>query len=315
MLKSEMDRKMVVARVLPSVKHISQKKFLSFYRYFVFRTYKKNDIVYKQGDIADSLYIIQHGKCSIIKNNRHILIIGQNDFVGLEAIDNDSCIKTNSDIKIKRELIKYGYSVICHENSTILQVKLSSLGDHFYQIKSYINQLKNSKENIISKYYKMSEQCSFHKYQYLSYLNKKSKNLSNDVDDHNMNNKIDEKIIKDIFQLSKKMNSSHNIVIMNKCHMKSNIIKQGISKSNHQRCFSDLIINTNKTPKSNIANLFKSISNKNKSRNNKKKLILLDKLYGNTNDYKPNLSKNNNDNNIINYKFNTGSYTLPFVSL
>lgn len=299
MLKSEMDRKTLVSTILPSVKHISQKKFLSFYQYFVFRIFKRNDLIFNQGDIADSIYLIQYGKCRLIKNNRHILTMGQNDFVGLEAIDNNPFIEVN-ELNNKNDLVKYGYSLYCHENCSILQIKLSALGDQYYQIKFNMNQLRKTKEDIISKYNEINEHCSFHHYKYLSYLNKQNRNGFSTP-------------LSAFEELRNKKNKSQNTVLIKKIEIKPNIIQQGTLKSNynHNLMLSEQIIQANSSLKSNIPKFFNSL-NKNQSRNIENKNVLLDKLYGNTNDYNTPVF---NKHKIASYKFDTGTCSLPLLTL
>jgi len=68
------------------------------------RVYKKDEYVFKQGDIGDKFYIIIDGECDVSISDRHIVTLKKGDFFGELAIINNkprsACIKAKSDLKL-----------------------------------------------------------------------------------------------------------------------------------------------------------------------------------------------------------------------
>ena len=85
-VKSENERKIIIMNIIPCFKNITNEKFLLYYKDFLLEKVNKQNYIYKEGSIADSLYFILQGRSRYAKNGINLMYIGINDLVGYESI-------------------------------------------------------------------------------------------------------------------------------------------------------------------------------------------------------------------------------------
>lgn len=137
---------------------------------FLFKTmtkcfYNKNEIVYKEGDIADKIYLIYEGEFAVRKNEGHgegdigknltktIIHLSKGEFIGLETIKNFE----HSDEKDLYNF-KYETTLISNKDFNILFCLKTEMIKNFYkkEVKKFFLNLYNSRSNIIKNFYAKS---------------------------------------------------------------------------------------------------------------------------------------------------------------
>lgn len=137
---------------------------------FLFKTmtkcfFNKNEIVYKEGDNADKIYLIYEGEFSVRKNEGHgegdigknltktIIHLSKGEFVGLETIK-------NFDHPDEKDLYKFKYetTLISNKDFNILFCLKTEMIKNFYkkEVKDFFLNLYNSRSNIIKNFYTKS---------------------------------------------------------------------------------------------------------------------------------------------------------------
>jgi hypothetical protein len=167
MAKAECDRKVFLMKCVPFFSSTGKLKFDQLYKSFIAIFLPKGVFIFKEGQRADTLYVVYQGQCSLHKNtissankesdkNIKVMNVEKGDLLGLEAINfmpSDELqkdeIKNDRYYKDYKEPT-YKYSLKAESDSTILiSVRISSLGELREAFKDSLTNLKNKKEHIL----------------------------------------------------------------------------------------------------------------------------------------------------------------------
>ena len=139
-IKSENERKVVIMNFIPCFKNMTHEKFLFYYKDFILEKVIKQNYIYKEGSIADSLYFILQGRSRYAKNGINLMYIGINDLVGYESINYEPESNENP---------IYNCSLIAIDDCYILRIKICNLGNLRFKIRNELNDLNNERNNLI----------------------------------------------------------------------------------------------------------------------------------------------------------------------
>ena len=139
-IKSENERKFIIMNFIPCFKNMTNEKFLFYYKDFILEKVIKQNYIYKEGSIADSLYFILQGRSRYAKNGINLMYIGINNLVGYESIN----YEPESD-----ENPIYNCSLIAIDDCYILRIKICNLGNLRFKIRNELNDLNNERNNLI----------------------------------------------------------------------------------------------------------------------------------------------------------------------
>ena len=140
-IKSRNERKIIIMNIIPCFKNMTDEKFLLYYNDFILEKVNKQNYIYKEGSIADSLYFILQGRSRFAKNGINLMYIGINDLVGYESI--------NFELESNEKPI-YNCSLIAIDDCYILRIKISNLGKLRFKIRNELNELNNERNNLIN---------------------------------------------------------------------------------------------------------------------------------------------------------------------
>ncbi len=141
-VKSENERKIIIMNIIPCFKNITNEKFLLYYKDFLLEKVNKQNYIYKEGSIADSLYFILQGRSRYAKNGINLMYIGINDLVGYESINYEPESNENP---------IYNCSLIAIDDCYILRIKMCTLGKLRIKIRNELSELNNERNNLINK--------------------------------------------------------------------------------------------------------------------------------------------------------------------
>lgn len=139
MHKTENGRKSTIMNLIPVFKKISKKNFIKFYKNFIFKKITKQNYIYKEGDDADSIFLIFSGRARLVKHNYNLIYITKNDLVGLEAIE------------ITNGTPKYKSSLITIDDCIIIRIRINVLGNITEKFINCLKEMKKTKEKLIDK--------------------------------------------------------------------------------------------------------------------------------------------------------------------
>ena len=139
-IKSENERKFIIMNFIPCFKNMTNEKFLFYYKDFILEKVIKQNYIYKEGSIADSLYFILQGRSRYAKNGINLMYIGINDLVGYESINYEPESNENP---------IYNCSLIAIDDCYILRIKICNLGNLRFKIRNELNDLNNERNNLI----------------------------------------------------------------------------------------------------------------------------------------------------------------------
>ncbi|GIX65109.1 protein kinase G AGC kinase family member PKG [Babesia caballi] len=84
--KLDYNNKMSAIRKVHIFRHLSDKQIDMLIKAIKTIRYKQNDVVFKEGEIGDTLYIIKNGEVTIIKDGNKIRTLGKHDYFGERAL-------------------------------------------------------------------------------------------------------------------------------------------------------------------------------------------------------------------------------------
>lgn len=143
---------------------------------FLFKTItkifcKKNEIVYREGEIANTIYLIYDGEFSVKKNDSNddeikhqfginltktVINLKKGEFVGLETIKNFELNEEGENDQINK--YKYETTLISNNDFNILFCLKTEMIKNFYkgEVKEFFTNLYSIRNNIISDFYSKS---------------------------------------------------------------------------------------------------------------------------------------------------------------
>ena len=71
---------------VPLFKHLSVNRVQAFVPLFKTKSYKKDETLFKQGEVGDTFYIIAKGSARILVDNKELRVVGKSDFFGERSI-------------------------------------------------------------------------------------------------------------------------------------------------------------------------------------------------------------------------------------
>lgn len=234
-IRKEMDIRDFISSKIEPFDNLSKKEYELYYRDVKKVFPEVNEEVCKEGEFADSFYLIYQGKCSVRKKNydNNIILLDKGDVVGLDSFTNEK---------------KYTYSMISCSNRTIL-FKFDICDYHSFFVASLKTELLpyyHQQQAIINEYLKKHINLQ-------KKMKKKYRNLSGNwnkifLRDENKENLI---INMDNVKLNEyKTNSS--LIKMNKILFeKSRNFHPPLSLSSHINCLSEGNIHSHKNDKKN----------------------------------------------------------------
>ena len=134
----------------------SENKQVNMYIEKISKIFPKNgEIIYKENELSDKLYLIYQGKCAVTKisnNLGNILFLNKGDVFGYESL---KCL-SKCDENQKIQLLKYEYTIVNKDDSTIILILNIPFFDELTTWKIYHNLIKYIKiqKNIITKFEK-----------------------------------------------------------------------------------------------------------------------------------------------------------------
>ncbi|KAK1936351.1 cGMP dependent protein kinase [Babesia divergens] len=84
--KLEYNNKMAAIRKVYIFRHLSDKQTDMLIKAIKTIRYKQNDVIFNEGEIGDTLYIIKNGEVAIIKHGTKIRTLGKHDYFGERAL-------------------------------------------------------------------------------------------------------------------------------------------------------------------------------------------------------------------------------------
>lgn len=113
--------------------------------------YRKNEIVFKQGDIANGIYLIYEGEFSLKKRvlSKQVTIINlsKGEFAGLESIENFYETRENNKKRFESTVVSNtDFNIACSLNIDLIKKYFSG------ELKSFLLELRESREKILGEF-------------------------------------------------------------------------------------------------------------------------------------------------------------------
>ena len=234
-IRKEMDIRDFISSKIEPFDNLSKKEYELYYRDVKKVFPDVNQEVCKEGEFADSFYLVYQGKCAIRKKNydNNIILLDKGDIVGLDSFTREK---------------KYSYSMISCSNRTIL-FKFDVSDYHSFFIASLKTELLpyyNQQQTIIHEYLKkhLNLQKKFKK-KYRNLSGNWNKVILRDENKENFTINMD-----NVKLMEYKKNS--NIIQMNNIIFeKSRNFHPPLSLSSQINCLSEGNIHTEKNNKKN----------------------------------------------------------------
>ena len=193
-IKTKENIKELILRRFTFFKQVERKQ-LKAYMDHIYKIFPKNgDIICKENELSNKLYLIYQGRCAVQKNLGNILFLNKGDLFGYESLI-DLPKDYNENIKIN--ILKYEYTIVNKDDSTIILQLDIPFCDKFTTWRIHNNLLKYFKmqKTIISKFEKCKNlaikllQDRYHNLDIRKKRKNKSLNKSSDDSNININNR------------------------------------------------------------------------------------------------------------------------------